>query len=49
LIQQKLNPTQRKAKLVKVEDVEWKQEFEDEEKRKWEMKINSEYTRAEVY
>lgn len=39
-----------KAKLVKVRGVEWEQNFEDEERRKWhEAKMKSKFTRAEVH
>ena len=39
-----------KAKLVKVSGVEWEQNFEDEERRKWhETKMKSKFTRAEVH
>jgi len=36
-----------KAKLIQLPDVEWSQEFEDEERRKWhEQKMNSKVERA---
>lgn len=50
LIQQRIHPTESKAKLVKIDGVEWEQKFEDEERKKWhEVKMNSKYTRAEVH
>ena len=50
LLQQKMNPNNSKAKLVKVPGVEWEQNFEDEERKKWhEAKMNSKASRAEVH
>ena len=50
LVHQKINPAGSKAKLVKVDGVEWRQDFEDKERRKWhDDKMKSKYTRAEVH
>jgi hypothetical protein len=50
LMHQKLNPTGSKAKLVKVNGVEWRQNFEDEERMKWhDAKMKSKYARAELH
>jgi hypothetical protein len=50
LLHQRMDPGGSKAKLVKVVGVEWEQDFEDEERRKWhEAKMKSKVTRAEVH
>ncbi len=50
LLYQSVNPHENKAKLVKVTGVEWKQNFVDEERKKWhEAKMKSKFTRAEIH
>lgn len=50
LLYQSVNPHENKAKLVKVTGVEWKQDFLDEERKRWhETKMKSKLTRAEIH
>ena len=50
MLHQRMSPGRSKAKLVKVAGVEWEQNFEDEERRKWhEAKMKSKHSRAEVH
>ena len=48
MLQKVLGTDQAKAKLIKLDDIEWDQVFEDEERRQWhEKKMNSKIERAD--